>query len=82
MGGIKAFIILPMASFHFTVMPWCKGSDYFVLDTMTLQMHLKHGRFVTVSGKAIGKFRAIICLDALNRKRKGFYEMFQNMAEE
>ena len=27
MRGIKTFIILAVAAFHFSVMTWCKGSD-------------------------------------------------------
>ena len=32
MSGIKTFIILAVAAFHFSVMTWCKGSDQFMLD--------------------------------------------------
>ena len=32
MRGIKTFIILAVAAFHFSVMTWCKGSDQFMLD--------------------------------------------------
>ena len=35
MGGIKTFIILAVAAFHFSVMAWCKGSNQFMLDSQS-----------------------------------------------
>lgn len=75
MGGIKALIVLSVTSFHFAIVSWSIGTDQFVPDAMLLQMNLKHGRFLTVCGKAVGKFRAIIRLDAFNGKRECFYQM-------
>ena len=35
MGGIKTFIILAVAAFHFSVMAWCKGSNQFMMDSQS-----------------------------------------------
>lgn len=76
MGSIETLIVLSVAAFHFAIVSWGIGADYFVADTMLLQMNLKHGGFISVCGKAVGKFCAVIRLDAFNGKRECFYQMF------
>ena len=44
MGGIEAFVILPMATFYFAIVSWGKGTDDFVADPVCFQMFLEKGR--------------------------------------
>ncbi len=74
MGGIEPLIVLPVAALHLAVMPWRIGADYLVPDAMLLQTHLEKGGLIPVGGKAVGKFGAIVRLDALNGAREGFYK--------
>ena len=71
MGGIEAFVILPVATFYFAIVSWGKGTDDFVADPVCFQMFLEKGRLFSVCGKAICKFCAIICLDTFNGTGKG-----------
>ena len=75
MGGIKAFIIFPVASLYLAVVPWCIGADQLMSDAMLFQMELEEGGFIPAGSKTIRELRAIIRLDALNRAGKRFYEM-------
>ena len=77
MGGIKPLIILSVASFYLPIVPWSKGADHLMPDSMPGKMDLKKGRLVPVGRKAVGKFRTIIGLDTCNRARKSFYQMLQ-----
>lgn len=76
MGGIKPFIILPVASFHLAIMPWCIGADKLVTDSMTFQMYLKQGWFVPVGGETVGELRPIVRLDTLDAAGESFNEVF------
>ena len=76
MGGIEPPIVLPVAALHLAVMPWRIGADYLVPDAMLLQTHLEKGGLIPVGGKAVGKFGAIVRLDALNGARESFHKVF------
>ena len=76
MGGIEPLIVLPVAALHFAVMPWRIGADYLMPDAMLPQMYLKKGGLVPVGGKTVGKFGAIVRLDALNGAGESFYKVF------
>ncbi len=76
MGGIEPLIVLPVAALHLAVMPWRIGADYLVPDAMLLQTRLEKGGLIPVGGKAVGKFGAIVRLDALNGAREGFHKVF------
>lgn len=39
-------------------------------------MYLKKGRLIPVGGKTVGKFSAIVRLDAFNGAGEGFYKVF------
>lgn len=77
MCGIKTFIVLPVASFHFAVMPGRIGTDQLMPDAVALQMDLEHGGLVLSGGKAVGEFVSIIRLDAFNGTGKSFDQMLQ-----
>lgn len=76
MRSIKPLVVLPVAALHFTVMPWCIGTNYLVLNPMLSQTHLEKGGLIPVGSEPIGKFGAIVRLDALNRAGEGFYKVF------
>lgn len=77
MGGIEPFVIFAVTSFYLSIMPGRERPDYFVPDSMLLQMELEHSRLIPIGSEAVGKFSSIICLNAFNRAGKGFYQMFQ-----
>ena len=76
-GGIEAFVVLTVASFHLPIMSGSKRPYDLVPDAVPLQMNLEHRGLIPISSKAVGEFRTVVCLDALNRAGKGFYQMFQ-----
>lgn len=43
MGGIKAFIVLPVAALDLAVMPWRVGADQFMPDPVLSQTALEEG---------------------------------------
>lgn len=79
MGRIETLIILPMAALHLSVMPWGKRTDEFVTYPVHFQMFLEKSGLLPVSGKSVGKFSSIIGLNAFDRTRKGFYQMFYKL---
>ena len=73
MSSIEAFVILAMAAFYFSIVPWSKWTDQFMLYAMLLKPHLKNGRFIrsAVRAKTLGEFLTVICLNTFNRTWKG-----------
>ena len=69
-GGIEAFVVLPVAAIYLSVMPGCVRLYQLVADAMVLQMHLKEGWLVPIGGKTVGELRPIVGLDTLYRERK------------
>lgn len=76
MSGIEAFIVFPVAAFHFAIVSRRIRPDQLMADAVPLQMVLKEGRLVPVGGKAVGELCAIVRLYALNGEGEGFEEMF------
>ena len=69
MRSIEFFIVLTVASFHFSIVSGRVGPDELMPNVMLLQSFFKQGLFVRALGvEAVGKFRAIVGLDALNGK--------------
>ncbi len=79
MGRIKTLIIFPMAALYLPVVTRGKGTDDFVLYPMCFQVLLEEGRLVPVRSKAVGEFRPIIRLDALDGDGERFYEVFHKL---
>lgn len=77
MGGIEALIVLPVAAFHFPIVPRGKRPDQLMSDAVLLQVHLEEGRLVPVGGEAVGEFRSVVRLDALDREREGLHQVLQ-----
>ena len=67
-AGVELLVVFSMAALYFPVVPGCIWPDFLMSDVEFLQGHLKQCRllFFAVS-HFIGKFRAIISLDALNQ---------------
>ena len=79
MGSIKTLIILPMASLYLPIVTWRKGPDELMPYPMCFQVLLEESGLVPVRSKAVGKFRSIICLDALDGEGERFYEVFHKL---
>lgn len=79
MRGIEALVVLPVAAFHLPIMSGSIRADKFMADSILFQSGLKECQipFLFRPGKAFGKFRAVIRLDALNGEGKGFDQMIQ-----
>ena len=66
-AGIEAFLVLAVTSLHFTVVARCIGADELVPDTQLGGGGLKQSREIPLAvGEAIGKFKAVIRLDAFH----------------
>ena len=75
MGGIEPLIVLPMAALYFPIVPGHVWPDQFVPDAVSFQMHIKKCGPIPVTGKTVGKFWSIVCLDTFDGCRKRFYQM-------
>ena len=66
-AGIKALLILAVTSLHFTVVAWSIGADELVADPQLGSGGLKQSREIPLAvGETIGKFKAVIRLDAFH----------------
>ena len=66
-AGIKALLILAVTSLHFTVVARCIGADELVADTQVGGGGLKQSRKIPLTaGESIGKFKAVIRLNAFH----------------
>ena len=67
MAGIEALLILAVTTLHFTVVAWSIGADELVTDPQLGGGGLKQSREIPLAvGEAIGKFKAVIRLDAFH----------------
>ena len=67
MGGVKAFLVLPVAALYLAVVPGRVGADELVPDAQRGSGGLKE-RWQTplAAGKAVCEFKAIVCLDTFH----------------
>ena len=66
-AGIKAFLVLAVTTLHFTVVAWRIGADELVADPQLGGSGLKQSREIPLAvGETIGKFKAVIRLDAFH----------------
>ena len=66
-AGIKAFLVFSVAAFYFAVVARGIGSDELVADAQLGGSGLKQSREVPLAvGETIGKFKAVIRLDAFH----------------
>ena len=73
-GGIKAFLVLPVTALHFSVMAWCIRADELMADAQLGSGRLKQSRQVTPAvGKAVDVYKRQVKLR--NIKQKTAYEM-------
>lgn len=67
MAGIKAFLVLPVAAFHFSVVTGRIGADELVADAEPGSGSLKQsGQVALAVGKTVGKLKTVVGLDALH----------------
>ena len=65
-----------MAAFHLSVIPWGKRTDDFMTDPVHFQIFLEMHGLLPINSKAVGKFDSIIGLNAFDRTREGFHQLF------
>lgn len=66
-AGVKASLVLPVAALHFSVVAGRVGTDEFVADAQPGSGGLKEGGQIPPAvGKAVGKLKAIVCLDTFH----------------
>ena len=66
-AGVKALLILPVTSLHFTVVERRVGADELVADPQLSGSGLKQSRKIPLAvGETVGKFKAVIGLDAFH----------------
>ena len=65
--GIKALLVLSMASFHLAVVARRVRTDELMTDTKLSSSFLKQGRDLSLTvGETVGKLKAVVRLDALH----------------
>ena len=83
MAGIKAFLVLPVAAFHFAIVPRRIGADELVADTELRGGAFKEGGKVTLGvGETVGEFKPVISLDAFHPNAPAgvpFHQLFQEI---
>ena len=75
MGCIEALIILSVAAFYLSVMPWGKRPDDFIADPMQFQVFPEKSGLFPVGGKTVGKFGSVISLDTLDCTGKSLHQI-------
>ena len=67
MAGVKALLILTVAAFNLSIVPWGVWTDQFMPDTQLSGRPLKQSRQVMLTaGEAIGKLGTVVRLDTLH----------------
>ena len=65
--GIKAYLIFSVAAFYLAIVSGRIGPNQFVADAKFCSRCFKESRKIPFAvGKTIGKFKAVICLDAFD----------------
>lgn len=79
MGGIKPFLVLPVAPFCFAIVSWCKRAYQLVSYAMLFQVYLEKGRLVrtAIGAETFGKFLPIVGLNTFNGEWERLYQVFQ-----
>ena len=80
MGCVEPFIVLPVAAFHLPIVTGSLGPNDFVADPVHFQVFLEKGGFFPMGGKAVGKFRPVVCLDAFNGAGKSLHEVIYKLS--
>ena len=76
---IEPLVVLPVAALYLPVMSGSIGTDKLMPDSMFLQTFLEKRWFIPVSGKAVGKLRAIVRLDTFNLTGKSLDKVFHKL---
>ena len=66
-AGIKSLLVFTVAAFYLAVVPGCVGTNELVADTQVSGSFLEKGLDIPFAvGKTVGKFKAVISLNALH----------------
>lgn len=66
-GIVEALLALPVAAFHLAIVPWSVRLNKLMADAQQSGGFLKEsGQVLLTVGKAVGKLKAVICLDAFH----------------
>lgn len=78
-SSIETFIIFPVASFYFSIMPGGERTDQFVADSKLFQADLENSGLIrsSIRRKALGKFLSVVRLNTFDRAGKSLYQMLK-----
>ena len=79
-AGIEFLVVFSVAAFYFSVVTRRKRLDFLVADSKLGQRLFKERqRLLLAVAHLVGKFKTIVCLDALDRKGELFHDMLQKL---
>ena len=82
MGGIEAFHIFTVASFHFTVVAGCVWANEFMTYAEILSSGFKESRKIPFGiGKPIGKLKAVVSLNTFHMNSSACIPLYQLIQE-
>ena len=70
---VEITLIIAVAAFHLTVVPWRSGRNQLVGNPFGSQSLLKR-TFLSLADKFVSKLRTVVCLNDLNFERKSFVQ--------
>ena len=79
MSSIKPFVVFPVASFHFSIVPWSKRTNQLVPYSMFSKTFLKKSRLIraAIRAETFGEFLPIVSLNTFNMAWKSLNQMFK-----
>ena len=79
MSSIKPFVVFPVASFHFSIVPWSKRTNQLVPYSVFSKTFLKKSRLIraAIRAETFGEFLPVVRLDTFNRAWKSLNQMFK-----
>ena len=79
MSSIKPFVVFPVASFHFSIVPWSKRTNQLVPYSVFSKTFLKKSRLIraAIGAETFGEFLPIVSLNTFNRAWKSLNQMFK-----
>ena len=79
MSSIKPFVVFPVASFHFSIVPWSKRTNQLVPYSVFSKTFLKKSRLIraAIRAETFGEFLPVVRLNTFNRAWKSLNQMFK-----
>jgi len=82
MAGVEAFLVLPVAAFHLTIVPGRARTDQLVADAEAGGSAIKKGRQVLPPvGKAVGEFKTVVRPDTFHPDTPSAVPLYQPFEE-